>query len=115
MFFSHFADFVEARVSDIAAKDADVCPEGKEYPKGLGISGLIAVFTSHGLDLRKIFFKITLHKTESKITATITTKPIFLVLGIKIKTSARITHAIEKFPRLVTNRIASSKKGVLKC
>lgn len=46
---------------------------------------------------------------------TITTKPIFLVLGIKIKTSASITHAIEKFPRLVTNRIASSKKGVLKC
>ena len=25
---------------------------------------------------------MTLHKTESKITATITTKPIFLVLGI---------------------------------
>ena len=40
---------------------------------------------------------------------------IFLVLGIKIKTSASITHAIEKFPRLVTNRITSSKKGVLKC
>ena len=58
---------------------------------------------------------MTLHKTESKITAAITTKPIFLVLGIKIKISASITHAIEKFPRLVTNRIASSKKGVLKC
>ena len=92
-----------------------MCPEGKEYPEGLGINRLIAVFTSHGLGLTKIFFKITFHKTESKITATIITKPIFLVLGIKIKTSASITHAIEKFPRLVTNRIASSKKGVLKC
>lgn len=58
---------------------------------------------------------MTLHKTESKITAAITTKPIFLVLGIKIKTIASITHAIEKFPSLVTNLIASSKKGVLKC
>ena len=92
-----------------------MCPEGKEYPEGLGINRLIAVFTSHGLGLTKIFFKMTLHKTESKITATITTKPIFLVLGIKIKTSESITHAIEKFPRLVTKRIASSKKGVLKC
>ena len=91
-----------------------MCPEGKEYPEGLGINRLIAVFTSHGLGLTKIFFKMTLHKIESKITATIT-KPIFLVLGIKIKTSASITHAIEKFPRLVTNRITSSKKGVLKC
>ena len=96
----------------IAAKDAAVCPDGKEKSRGFFMRMAIAVLTSYGLTLATRFFKIRLHKIRSIRSAAATIIPVFLVFGSISKTTASTIQIIPALPRLVINANILSSSGV---
>lgn len=64
-----------------AAKDAPVCPDGKEKSVGRGTKSCIATLTSQGRILATNGFKITLQQITSKTSPSITADPALRVFG----------------------------------
>ena len=81
-----------------AVNDAEVWPDGKLKSLGLFIRSFIDVFTSKGLILASIGFRIILHIIPFNTRAIIITKPSFLVfLGIT-RPIDRIIHTSPESP-----------------
>ncbi len=70
------------KTATAAAKEADVCPEGKEKSVGLDINSSIPSFKSKGRTRATKGLRVRLQITRFMINARQTVKPIFRVFGM---------------------------------
>lgn len=100
--------------ADTAAKEAPVCPDGKEKSVGCATNSCTAVFTSHGRTRATNGFKSTLQQSTSSTRPTAIAAPAFLVFGKNSNTTAQPSHIAPPLPSFVTSGIAASRKPLRK-
>ena len=94
------------------AKDAKVCPEGKEKSEGGGIRSSIAVLTVNGLNLAISGFKIIFPVTSIRTRAIAEATPAFRVLGIIRSTTVSRIQKIPAFPREDMKGMTASRNSL---
>lgn len=102
--------FFRMAVAD--AKDAKVCPEGKEKSEGGGIRSSIAVLTVNGLNLAISGFKIIFPVTSIRTRAIAEATPAFRVLGIIRSTTVSRIQKIPAFPREDMKGMTASRNSL---